>query len=104
LKTQLLLEFCVKAGKSAAETIELINKAYGSAATYFSVVFFLFFACYTSEQKHGCYYRRITYWGRGEHIKLRFLSLSLSLSVSVSLYLPVLQTRRRGQGMVLLDF
>ena len=26
------IEFCVKAGKSAVETIELINKAYGSAA------------------------------------------------------------------------
>jgi len=26
------IKFCVKAGKSAVETIELINKAYGSAA------------------------------------------------------------------------
>jgi len=25
------IKFCVKAGKSAVETIELINKAYGSA-------------------------------------------------------------------------
>ena len=27
------IKFCVKAGKSAVETIELINKDYGSAAT-----------------------------------------------------------------------
>jgi len=26
------IKFCVKGGKSAVETIELINKAYGSAA------------------------------------------------------------------------
>jgi len=26
------IKFCVKAGKSAVETVELINKAYGSAA------------------------------------------------------------------------
>jgi len=26
------IKFCVKAGKSAVETIELINRAYGSAA------------------------------------------------------------------------
>ena len=26
------IKFCVKAGKSVVETIELINKAYGSAA------------------------------------------------------------------------
>ena len=26
------IKFCVKAGKSAVETIQLINKAYGSAA------------------------------------------------------------------------
>jgi hypothetical protein len=26
------IKFCVKAGKSAVETMELINKAYGSAA------------------------------------------------------------------------
>ena len=26
------IKFCVKVGKSAVETIELINKAYGSAA------------------------------------------------------------------------
>jgi len=26
------IKFCVKTGKSAVETIELINKAYGSAA------------------------------------------------------------------------
>ena len=26
------IKFCVKAGKSAVETIELINKAFGSAA------------------------------------------------------------------------
>jgi transposase len=28
------IKFCVKAGKSAVETIELINKAYGSAIVY----------------------------------------------------------------------
>jgi len=31
-KQRVTIKFCVKAGKSAVETIELINKAYGSAA------------------------------------------------------------------------
>jgi len=31
-KQKVAIKFCVKAGKSAVETIELINKAYGSAA------------------------------------------------------------------------
>ena len=32
------IKFCVKAGKSAVETIELINKAYGSAAMSRAIV------------------------------------------------------------------
>ena len=32
------IEFCVKAGKSAVETIELINKAYGSATMSHAIV------------------------------------------------------------------
>ena len=32
------IKFCVKAGKSAVETIELINKAYGSAAMRRAIV------------------------------------------------------------------
>jgi len=31
--------FCVKAGKSAVETIKLINKAYGSAAMNRAIVY-----------------------------------------------------------------
>jgi hypothetical protein len=48
-------------------------------ALHFSVVFFLFFACYKMEEKYGCYYRRITYGGCGEHTTLLSL-FSLSLS------------------------
>ena len=33
------IKFCVKAGKSAVETIELINKAYGSAAMSRAIVY-----------------------------------------------------------------
>ena len=33
------LKFCVKAGKSAVETIELVNKAYGSAAMSLAIVY-----------------------------------------------------------------
>jgi len=33
------IKFCVKAGKSAMETIELINKAYGSAAMSRAIVY-----------------------------------------------------------------
>ena len=33
------IKFCVKAGKSAVETIELINKANGSAATSRAIVY-----------------------------------------------------------------
>ena len=33
------IKFCVKAGKSAVETIELINKAYGNAAMSRAVVY-----------------------------------------------------------------
>ena len=33
-------KFCVKAGKSAPETIELINKAYGSAEMSRAIVWF----------------------------------------------------------------
>ena len=33
------IKFCVKAGKSAVETIELVNKAYGSAAMSRAIVY-----------------------------------------------------------------
>ena len=33
------IKFCVKAGKSGVETIELINKAYGSAAMSRAIVY-----------------------------------------------------------------
>jgi len=33
------IKFCVKAGKSAVETIKLINKAYGSAAMSRAIVY-----------------------------------------------------------------
>ena len=33
------IKFCVKAGKGAVETIELINKAYGSAAMSRAIVY-----------------------------------------------------------------
>ena len=33
------IKFCVKAGKSAVETIELINKAYGSAAMSHAILY-----------------------------------------------------------------
>ena len=33
------IKFCVKAGKSAVETFELINKAYGSAAMSRAIVY-----------------------------------------------------------------
>jgi len=33
------IKFCVKAGKSAVETVELINKAYGSAAMSRAIVY-----------------------------------------------------------------
>ena len=33
------IKFCVKAGKSSVETIELINKAYGSAAMSRAIVY-----------------------------------------------------------------
>ena len=33
------IKFCVKAGKSAVERIELINKAYGKAATRRAIVY-----------------------------------------------------------------
>jgi hypothetical protein len=33
------IKFCVKAGKSAVETIELISKAYGSAAMSRAIVY-----------------------------------------------------------------
>ena len=33
------IKFCVKAGKSAMETIELINKAYGSTAMSCAIVY-----------------------------------------------------------------
>ena len=33
------IKFCVKAGKSAVETIELINKAYGSTAMSRAIVY-----------------------------------------------------------------
>ena len=33
------IKFCVKAGKSAVETIELINKVYGSAAMSRAIVY-----------------------------------------------------------------
>ena len=32
VEQRMVIKFCVKASKSAVETIELINKAYGSAA------------------------------------------------------------------------
>jgi len=35
---RLAIKICVKAGKSAVETIELINKAYGSAAMSRAIV------------------------------------------------------------------
>ena len=39
------IKFCVKAGKSAVETIELINKAYGSAAMSRAMVY-RWYACF----------------------------------------------------------
>ena len=39
VEQRVAIKFCVKAGKGAVETIELINKAYGSAAMSRTVVY-----------------------------------------------------------------
>ena len=41
----MVIKFCVKAGKRAVETIELINKAYGSAAMSRAIVYW-WYACF----------------------------------------------------------
>jgi len=44
------IKFCVKAGKSAVETIKLINKAYGSAAMSRAIVY-RWYACFRDGRK-----------------------------------------------------
>ena len=44
------IKFCVKAGKSAVETIELINKAYGSAAMSRAIVY-RWYACFRDRRE-----------------------------------------------------
>jgi transposase len=45
-KQRVAVKFCAKAGKSAVEMIELINKAYGSAAMSCAIVY----RCYARIQ------------------------------------------------------